>query len=43
MLIVAEMLLTNPGRTFAAHLGKADSAAVHPQAHEVTTNARHGA
>ena len=43
MFFIAEMLLANPGRSLAAHLGKAHGAAIHPQAHEMTANARHGA
>ena len=43
MFFIAEMLLTNPGCSFAAHLGKAHGAAIHPQTHEVTANACHGA
>ena len=41
--VVAEGLLAHPGHALAAHLGKAGGAAVHPQRHEVTTNAGHGA
>ena len=42
MFFVAEVLLANPGRAFAAHLGKAHGAAVHPNTHEMATNACHG-
>ena len=42
VLLVAERLLTCPGHALAAHLGEADGAAVHPDAHEVAANARHG-
>ena len=41
--VVAEGLLAHPGHALAAHLGKAGGAAVHPQRHEVATNAGHGA
>jgi len=42
MFFMAEVLLANPGRAFAAHLGKAHGAAVHPNTHEMATNAGHG-
>ena len=41
MVFVAEVLLTNPRRALAAHLRKANRAAVHPHTHEMATNARH--
>ena len=42
MVFVAEMLLANPRRSLSAHLRKANGAAVHPHAHKVAANARHG-
>ena len=43
VFFVAEVLLANPRRALTPHLRKANGAAVHPHAHEMTTNARHGA
>ncbi len=42
MFFIAEVLLANPRGTLTAHLRKANGAAVHPNAHKVAANARHG-
>ena len=41
MVLVAERLLAGPWHAFAAHLREANGAAVHPNAHEMATNAGH--
>ena len=42
MIFIAEVLLANPRGALTAHLRKANGAAVHPNAHKVAANARHG-
>ena len=43
VLVVAEGLLAHPRHAFAAQLGEACGLAIHPQRHEMATNARHRA